>query len=68
MKTLSILPLLAAGANKKNDERGYDDWGRTSDISQYSEECSQQVPSKNGIFETANYGTSGEITLEDELT
>ena len=67
MKTLTILPILAAGANKKNenDERGYDGWGQTSDISQYSEECSQQVPSRNGIFETANYGTSGEITLDE---
>ena len=23
------------------------------------------VPSKNGIFETANFGTSGEITLDE---
>ena len=63
MKICAILPLLAAGANKKN-ERGYDGWGNTSDISQYSEECLTQVPSKNGIFETENSGTRGEIALD----
>ena len=67
MRILTILPLLAAGTNKMNEagERGYDGWGKISDISQYLEECLTQVPSKNGIFETANFGTSGEITLDD---
>ena len=67
MKTLTILPLLAAGANKKNEagERGYDGYGKMSDISQYTEECSTQVPSKNGTFETANFETQGAITLDE---
>ena len=64
MKTWTILPILAAGANKKN-ERGYEDWGKTSDISEYSEECLTQVPSKNGIFKTENFGTRGEIVLDE---
>ena len=73
MKTLTncqkiILPLLAAGANRKNenkaDERGYAFRNSTSAISEYSEECSNQFPSKGGIFETTNLGTSGEITLD----
>ena len=64
MRTLTILPLLAAGANSKASERGYDGWGFISDISQYSAECSNQVTSKGGIFETTNLGTRGEITLD----
>ena len=71
MKNLTILPLLAAGANKnknKVDERGYNGWGKTSDISEYSGECSSQVPSRGGIFETTNFGTHGEITLDKHST
>ena len=64
MKTLTTLPLYTASAINKVSERGYDGWGKVSDISQYSEDCSNLVPSKSGIFETTNLGTRGEITLD----
>ena len=68
MKTFSVLPLLAVSAeNKKNQngvERGFLGDGTFSSISDYTAACSNQLPSKGGIFEAPNYGKSGEITLD----
>ena len=72
MKTLSILPLLAVGATNRNnqngDERGFDGSGLVSNITDYSEDCSDQVPNKGGIFETTNSGNRGELTLDKYST
>ena len=68
MKALTIFPILAASGNHNMIERGYDGWTKISDISQYSEECSNQVPSKGGIFVAPNYGNRGEITLDKYST
>ena len=65
MKSLTILPLLAVAASSNYDvERGFDGYGGFSSISDYTAECSNQVPSKGGVFEAPNYGTSGELTLD----
>ena len=72
MKTLPILPIFASSAIGQNshfdDERGFNGYGQFSSISEYSEECSNQVPSKGGIFETTNDGLRGEITLDNYKT
>ena len=69
MKILKVLPILTASAIDQNshlgDERGFNGYGQFSSISEYSEECSNQVPSKGGIFETTNDGLRGEITLDN---
>ena len=58
MKSLTILPLLAVAANSINgDERGFDGYGGFSSISDYTAECSKQVPDKGGVFEAPNFGS-----------
>ena len=72
MKTFSVLPLLAVSASNTNNqngvERGFLGYGSFLNITDYSEDCSDQVPSRGGIFETTNSGINGSITLDEYAT
>ena len=63
MKVLTFFVTLTVSANNRKDERGYAGDGM-SDLSEYSEECSIQFPSKGGFFEAKNENSRGEITLD----
>ena len=70
MKLSTLLPILAAGANKKHPKK---DDGRKLDqdrwapdrfsASKVTKQCSSEVTSQGGTFETTNDGFSGEINL-----
>ena len=65
MKISNFLPILAAAGNKrqkmKKDEKSVD----RINYSAITEECTNQVPSLDGTFETTNNGFSGEINLDN---
>lgn len=63
----SILPILAVNAKKRQKKKGGDrnTEGERFVASAYSKQCSRQIPSKNGVFETTNDGFRGSINLDN---
>ena len=63
----SILPILAVSAKKRQKKKDGDRTveGERFAASAYTRQCSNQVPSKDGIFTTTNNGFEGEIKLEN---
>ena len=73
MKLSTILPILAAAANKRqkkkdNDRKASQDRYWVPDrfsASNFPDQCSSMIPDLGGIFETTNDGLSGQVNLDN---
>ena len=64
MKLSIIIPILSAGANKQNENKKGSRSVERFVASEVTNDCSEQVPAKGGIFLTSGNGSNGEINLE----
>ena len=64
MKLSIIIPILSAGANKQNENKKGSRSVERFVASEVTNDCSEQVPAKGGVFLTSGNGSNGEINLE----